>query len=78
VVATGRSDYPNQVNNALVFPGIFRGALDRGVRDITEDMKLAAAQKLARLVKKPTAEMIIPSVQDPSVAKAIAAAVKQV
>lgn len=78
VVATGRSDYPNQVNNALVFPGIFRGALDRGVRDITEDMKLAAAQKLARLVKKPTAEMIIPSVLDASVAKAIASAIKQV
>src|SRR6056297_1261092 len=70
IVATGRSDYPNQVNNSLVFPGIFRGALDRGVQDITEDMKLAAAQKLARLVKKPTADMIIPSVQDASVAKA--------
>lgn len=78
VVATGRSDYPNQVNNSLVFPGIFRGALDRGVQDITEDMKLAAAQKLARLVKKPTADMIIPSVQDTGVAKAIASAIKQV
>lgn len=78
VVATGRSDYPNQINNALVFPGIFRGALDRGVRDITEDMKLAAAQKLARLVKKPTADMVIPSVLDASVAKAIASAIKQV
>ena len=49
VIATGRSDYPNQVNNSLVFPGIFRGALDKGVRDITDDMKLAAAKKIASL-----------------------------
>lgn len=76
VVATGRSDKPNQVNNALVFPGIFRGALDRGVRDITDDMKVAAAEKLAKLVKKPTAECIIPSVQDSKVVKAVASAVK--
>jgi malate dehydrogenase (oxaloacetate-decarboxylating) len=78
VVATGRSDHPNQINNSLVFPGIFRGALDRGVRDITSSMKLAAAQKLAKCVKKPTAEQIIPSVQDPAVAKAITRAVKHV
>ena len=76
VVATGRSDKPNQINNALVFPGIFRGALDRGVRDITDDMKVAAAEKLAKLVKKPTAECIIPSVQDNKVVKAVASAVK--
>ena len=51
VVATGRSDFPNQVNNALVFPGIFRGALDRGVTNITDEMKLAAARKIAGIVK---------------------------
>lgn len=76
VVATGRSDFPNQVNNALAFPGIFRGALDAGVSKITDDMKLRAAYAIASLVKKPTAENIIPSVMDkkvmPAVAKAIA------
>lgn len=76
VVATGRSDYPNQVNNALVFPGIFRGALDRGVRDITDEMKVAAAQKVANLVKKPTAAEIIPSVNHPDLVKRVASAVK--
>ncbi len=76
VVATGRSDLPNQVNNALVFPGIFRGALERGVRDITDEMKLAAAQKLAGLIKKPTADNIIPSVHTPGLTRAVAAAIK--
>ena len=76
VVATGRSDKPNQINNALVFPGIFRGALDRGVRDITDDMKVAAAEKLAKLVKKPTAECIIPNIQDSKVMKTVASAVR--
>ena len=76
VMATGRSDYPNQINNALVFPGIFRGALDRGVRDITDDMKVAAAEKLAKLVKKPTADMIIPSLSDPKLVKTVAAAIR--
>ncbi len=76
VVATGRSDYPNQINNALVFPGIFRGALDRGVRDITDEMKVAAAEKLAKLVKKPTAEMIVPSLNDPKLVKTVASAIK--
>lgn len=75
VIATGRSDFPNQINNALVFPGIFRGALDRGVTEITEDTKLRAAKALAALVQKPTAENIIPEVLDkrvvPSVAKAV-------
>jgi len=51
VVATGRSDFSNQVNNSLAFPGIFRGALDKGVRDITDEMKLEAAKKIASLVK---------------------------
>ena len=76
VVATGRSDFPNQVNNALVFPGIFRGALDNGVKSITDDMKLKAAKKLASLIKKPTAKNIIPSVRMKGVVKAIASAVK--
>ncbi len=76
VVATGRSDYGNQVNNSLVFPGIFRGALDRNVRAITDDMKLAAAKKLASLVKSPTAEEIIPSVMMPGLVKAVASVIK--
>ncbi|NCN52663.1 NADP-dependent malic enzyme [Candidatus Parcubacteria bacterium] len=76
VVATGRSDFPNQVNNALAFPGIFRGALDRNVKTITEGMKLAAAKKIASLVQKPTADNIIPSVMTPGLAKAVASVIK--
>lgn len=76
VVATGRSDFPNQVNNALVFPGVFRGALDRGVSAITDDMKLHAAYALARLIKNPTPTNIIPSVLDPRVVKAVAKAIR--
>lgn len=76
VVATGRSDYPNQVNNALVFPGIFRGALDTGVTAITDDMKIAAAEKIAKLVKKPTAEEIIPHVTTKGLVKAVASVVR--
>lgn len=76
VVATGRSDFPNQVNNALVFPGIFRGALDRGVKNITDDMKLAAARKIAGIVKRPTADMVIPSVMTTNLVKIVAGAVK--
>lgn len=77
VVATGRSDYPNQVNNSLVFPGLFRGALDRGVRDITDTMKLAAAKKLASLVKNPTAQEIIPGIMTPGLVQKIASVVKK-
>ncbi|MFT7644956.1 MAG: malate dehydrogenase (oxaloacetate-decarboxylating) [Candidatus Paceibacteria bacterium] len=76
VVATGRSDMPNQINNSLAFPGIFRGALDKGVRHITDEMKLAAAKKIAALVKKPTADNIIPSVMTPGLTKAVASAIK--
>ncbi len=72
VVATGRSDFPNQVNNALVFPGIFRGALDNGVEKITDEHKLAAAKALADLVENPTAERIIPSIFDDGVVAAVA------
>ncbi len=76
IVATGRSDFPNQVNNAVAFPGIFRGALDNGVRKITDNHKLAAARAIASLVENPTEDTIIPSVMDerlvPSIAKVIA------
>jgi malate dehydrogenase (oxaloacetate-decarboxylating) len=76
IVATGRSDYPNQVNNSLAFPGIFRGALDRNITKITDDIKLAAAKKIAGLVKKPTAEEIVPKVTLPGLVKAVASVVR--
>jgi malate dehydrogenase (oxaloacetate-decarboxylating) len=76
VVATGRSDFPNQINNALVFPGVFRGALDHQVRRITDDIKLRAAEALASLVEAPSAERIIPDIFDSRVVEAVAAAVK--
>ena len=76
VIATGRSDFPNQINNALVFPGLFRGALDKGIRKITEKTRLAAAKALAALVARPTAAKIIPDLLDPRVAKAIAKSVR--
>jgi malate dehydrogenase (oxaloacetate-decarboxylating) len=77
VMATGRSDYPNQINNVLAFPGIFRGALDSGVVAITEPMKLAAAQAIADVVspEELQPEYIVPSVFNRSVAAAVAAAV---
>lgn len=77
VIATGRSDFPNQVNNSLVFPGIFRGALDNNVKNITDDMKLEAAKKVASLVKKPTAAQIIPSVMTPDLVKKVASVIKE-
>ena len=76
VVATGRSDYPNQINNSLVFPGIFRGALDKGVKKITEATKLRAAHALAALIAKPTADKIIPDMLDKRVVQAVASAVR--
>jgi malate dehydrogenase (oxaloacetate-decarboxylating) len=77
VVATGRSDFPNQVNNLLAFPGIFRGALDVRARRITERMKIAAAYAIASMVtdEERSAEYIIPSVFDPRVVDAVAKAV---
>ena len=75
VIATGRSDFPNQINNSLVFPGIFRGALDRGVKKITSETKLRAAKALAALVKSPNAGEIIPDMLDPRVTSAVARAV---
>lgn len=76
VVATGRSDFPNQVNNALAFPGVFRGALDNKVKKITDEHKIAAAEAIASLVKKPTADEIIPSVLDKKVVPAIARVIR--
>ena len=76
VMATGRSDFPNQVNNAIAFPGIFRGALDNKVRMITDDHKIAAAEVIASLVENPTAEEIIPSVFDERLVPTIAAVIR--
>lgn len=76
VVATGRSDFPNQVNNSLAFPGIFRGALDHNVRKITEDHKLKAAKALAALVPKPAANKILPDMFDKRVAPAVAKVIR--
>jgi malate dehydrogenase (oxaloacetate-decarboxylating) len=75
VIATGRSDFPNQVNNALAFPGIFRGALDNRVSQITDEHKIAVAEVIANLVESPTAEQIIPSVLDDRLVPAIAAVI---
>lgn len=72
IVATGRSDYPNQVNNALAFPGIFRGALDNRVKTITDEHKMRAAEVIANLVEEPTTTMIVPSVSDERLVSAIA------
>lgn len=77
IMATGRSDYPNQINNVLCFPGIFRGALDCGARDITQEMKISAAYAIAGCVPEEalTEDYIVPSVFNPSVSKAVAKAV---
>ncbi len=76
VVATGRSDFPNQINNSLAFPGVFRGALDAGARRITEHMKLAAAEAIAAVAEEDlSADYIVPSGVDPRVAPEVAAAV---
>ncbi|KUH73774.1 malate dehydrogenase [Mycolicibacterium novocastrense] len=76
VVATGRSDFPNQINNVLAFPGVFRGALDAGARRITERMKVAAAEAIFSVVGDDlAADRIVPSVLDPRVAPAVAQAV---
>ena len=76
VVATGRSDFFNQVNNVLAFPGIFKGALESSAKQITQNMKLAAAKTLAELVLNPTQENILPNTLDKKTAPAIAEAVK--
>ncbi|MBP9131953.1 NADP-dependent malic enzyme [Candidatus Saccharibacteria bacterium] len=76
IMATGRSDFPNQVNNALAFPGIFRGALDNQITHITDDHKVATAEVIASLVENPNPQMIIPSVLDDRLVPAIAAVIK--
>jgi malate dehydrogenase (oxaloacetate-decarboxylating) len=79
VMATGRSDYPNQINNVLAFPGVFRGALDVRAPKITEEMKLAAAQGIADVVEDDELdeEYIIPSVFNRDVSHAVAQAVSE-
>jgi malate dehydrogenase (oxaloacetate-decarboxylating) len=79
VMATGRSDYPNQVNNVLAFPGIFRGALDVRASDINDEMKIAAANAIAGIVSDAelNPDYILPDAFDPRVGKAVAAAVAQ-
>ncbi|MDD4137707.1 MAG: NADP-dependent malic enzyme [Methanoregula sp.] len=75
VVGTGRSDYPNQINNVLVFPGLFRGALDARATRITDEMKIAAAHAIAGCVPRPRRERILPNILDKNVTKKVAAAV---
>lgn len=79
IVGTGRSDFPNQVNNVLVFPGIFKGALEGKARQITEDMKLAAAEALAGIVsdEELNEEFILPEAFNPKVAEVVSAAVRE-
>ena len=77
IVGTGRSDYPNQINNVLAFPGIFKGALMARAATISTEMKLAAAYAIARSVENPTKDMVIPSALDTSLADVVAKAVEQ-
>ncbi len=76
VVATGRSDFPNQINNVLAFPGIFRGALDHGIRQFTSAMFIDAAKRLAACVKEPKPDLIFPSVFNLSVVSAVKEAIR--
>jgi malate dehydrogenase (oxaloacetate-decarboxylating) len=75
VVGTGRSDFPNQINNVLAFPGIFRGALDARATRITDEMKIAAAHAIANFIKKPQRDRILPNILDREVTQAVAKAV---
>ncbi len=75
IIGTGRSDFPNQINNALVFPGIFRGLLDSKVKKVTQKMKISAAIALAYTVKRPNKNKILPNVTDKKAVRAIARAV---
>jgi malate dehydrogenase (oxaloacetate-decarboxylating) len=77
IIATGRSDYSNQINNVLAFPGVFRGTFDAHATEINEAMKIAAAEALAHMVKKPTPDKIIPSPFEEGLATIVAAAVKK-
>lgn len=75
IIATGRSDFPNQINNVLAFPGIFRGVLDARAPQITDEMKIASAEAIASMVENPTEEMIIPAPFTTGIAQKVAAAV---
>lgn len=77
VIATGRSDFPNQINNALVFPGLFRGLLDNKIHKITPQIKIAAANAIAELIENPKPQRIIPSIFNKKVVKTVSAAVKR-
>jgi malate dehydrogenase (oxaloacetate-decarboxylating) len=77
IVGTGRSDFGNQINNALAFPGVFRGALDARATRINDDMKVAAAHALAGYVAKPARDHIMPAVLDRHVVRAVADAVQR-
>lgn len=76
IVASGRSDYPNQINNVLIFPGVFRGALDNNVKQITDEMLVEAAKNLAALVETPTVDNILPNPFTEGVSQAVAKAIK--
>ena len=78
VVASGRSDYPNQVNNVLCFPGLFKGLMEAGAKMVTREMQRAAAQAIADCIENPTADNIIPGAYLPGIADAVASAVKKV
>ena len=78
IIATGRSDYPNQINNVLAFPGLFRGVLDAKIKKITDDHKIAAAEAIANYISSPTPELIIPSALDKNIANIVAEAVKSI
>ncbi len=78
IIATGRSDYPNQLNNVLVFPWLFRGIFDGNVSQITDDHKLAAAHAIANYITQPTADMIIPDALDTNIAPLVAKAVMSI
>ncbi len=77
IIGTGRSDYPNQINNALAFPGVFRGALDACATSISDEMKVAAAEALARYHAYPTEDDLMPSVLDRGLVRAVSAAVRE-
>jgi malate dehydrogenase (oxaloacetate-decarboxylating) len=77
IIATGRSDFPNQINNALVFPGLFRGLLDNGITKVTSQLKISVAEAIAGLVEKPSVDNFMPSIFNKDLVKTIARAVKQ-
>ena len=78
IIATGRSDFPNQINNALGFPGIFRGLLDGQIPNVQDEHKIAAAKAIADFVSDPTPDRIVPSIFEEGLAMAVAGAVRSV